>query len=572
MPWVEKISDPQELRRCIRDLVALTTLPASWIESEPRQIVESVVAVLRTILNAEFIYATVPASRDEQAIEILHAPPTIDRSMENVIRAAAQDAAKSPAGHAVAMANPLGKGTISLAHAPIPPNAFVVAGSVRSDFPNEIQRLLISVGANEASVALQRWHSEVDKRCFVKLIDRSADFIAVLSLDARPFYINPGGYDLVGLSSSDDISRRHLLDFIAPRDRRLLNREFWPTVLQNGRWRGEINFRHLPTGESIPFLIDAFRIDDPHTNRAMNVATVGRDLRMQKKAESILRRLNDTLEQRVAARTTELAEAHQQLVAQIALRDVTDARLQELQLELSHANRLSTAGQMAGAIAHELNQPLVAITSSSNAAQRLLTNFRREDTAAVHEIVDEIAGYSIRAAQILRRLRDFVTRGEMDIRIESLSRMVDDAISFSMARSNGFGITVNVSYDPTAGTVFVDRIQVQQVLVNLLRNAIEAMSTSISRLLQVTTVRIDQQTVEIAITDSGPGLAAEVALRLFEPFVSTKTTGMGLGLSLCRSIVQAHGGKIRHQINSAGGATFIFTLPTAARSGESHAQ
>jgi C4-dicarboxylate-specific signal transduction histidine kinase len=318
--------------------------------------------------------------------------------------------------------------------------------------------------------------------------------------------------------------------------------------------------RHFGTGKSIPVLVDAFRIDNPGNGELMSIVTVSRDLRAQKQAEMDLRRLNDTLEERVAARTAELAEAHQQRITAIARRDATDARLQELHLELPHAGRLGTAGQMAATIAHELSQPLTAITNSANAARRSLANIERGNIATANEILDEIVQYSIRATQILRRLRDFVTFGEIERLVENVPSMIEDAISFTMAGSSAFGATVNVNFDPAAMTVLANRIQVQQVLVNLMRNAFEAMTTSVNRSLQVTTTRLDQQTVDIAVADTGPGLASEVALRLFEPFVSTKRNGMGLGLSLCRSIVRAHGGELRYEANPAGGAIFRFTL------------
>jgi PAS domain S-box-containing protein len=560
MPWVEKISDPQELRLCIRDLVALARLPAGWMDSTPRQIVDSVAATLRGVLKADFVYVTIPASRDEWTVEILHTYAVTDRSIENAIKSAAYEAAKSPVGQATMVANPLGEGTVLLAHAAIHPNAFVVAGSVKSDFPNEIQRILLGLAANEASIALQRWHAEADKRRFVKLIERSSDFVAVLTLDARPSFINPAGYDLVGLSRSDDIFQRYFLDFIAPADWRLLNDHFWPHVLRDGRWGGEIHLRHFGTGESIPVLVDAFRIDNPGNGELMSIVTVSRDLRAQKQAEMELRRLNDTLEERVAARTAELAEAHQQRITAIARRDATDARLQELHLELSHAGRLGTSAQMAATIAHELSQPLTAITNSANAARRSLANIERGNIATVNEIMDEIVQYSIRATQILRRLRDFVTCGEIERLVENVPSMIEDAISFTIAHSSAVIVAVKLNFDPAAITVLANRIQVQEVLVNLMRNAFEAMTRGVNRSLQVTTTRLDQQTVEIAIADTGPGLAAEVALRLFEPFVSTKRNGMGLGLSLCRSIVRAHGGELRYEANPAGGAIFRFTL------------
>jgi C4-dicarboxylate-specific signal transduction histidine kinase len=268
----------------------------------------------------------------------------------------------------------------------------------------------------------------------------------------------------------------------------------------------------------------------------------------------------------VLERTSELATAHSQLVAQVRRSDQADLRLRELQVELSHAGRLSTAGQMAAALAHELQQPLTAATGAANAARRLLTQSTSENSVAVRTILDEIAGHSMRAGQILRRLRDFMSRGKIEKRVESVPSLVEDAVSFAMAGSGALGIAVHVSLDPAAATVCANRIQVQQVVVNLMRNAFEAMATSPRRELYLTSARLDPQTIEIAVADTGSGLTAEVANRLFEPFLSTKSDGMGLGLSLCRSLVEAHGGQLRYEANPAGGAIFRFTLS----SGEDH--
>jgi C4-dicarboxylate-specific signal transduction histidine kinase len=371
----------------------------------------------------------------------------------------------------------------------------------------------------------------------------------------------------VGLSADHDISRLHILDFVAPRDQSLVRDYCWPDVRQTGRWQGEILFRHFVTEELIPFMVDAFRINDPRNHELMNIATVSRDLRSQKATEAELRGLTESLERRVADRTSELANAHAQLVAEMRRRDQADVRLRQSQAELSHAGRLSTAGQMAVAMAHELNQPLTAVTSSANAARRLLIRGRPDDIETLQAIMDEIATHSVRAGQILRRLRDFVSRGVIEKQNENVASLIEEAMSFTVAGSNTYDVAPTFSFDPTATAVFANRIQVQQVLVNLMHNAFEAMAASPRRELHVTTLRIDRETIEFAIADTGPGLLGEAANRLFEPFFSTKDAGMGLGLSLCRSIVEAHGGRLRNEVNPGGGTIFKFTVACSPESG-----
>jgi C4-dicarboxylate-specific signal transduction histidine kinase len=293
----------------------------------------------------------------------------------------------------------------------------------------------------------------------------------------------------------------------------------------------------------------------------MNIATVSRDLTAHKRAEAALRNLNESLENRVARRTSELAAANESLTREMNERHRADARSQELQHELSHAGRLSTAGQMAASLAHEVNQPLTAVTNSINAARLLLANGGYDRLGTIREITEEAAKEALRVGQIIRRLREFVTRGETEKDLESLIEMIKDASSFARTGADALGIRVTFDFDPNITTVFVNRVQIQQVLVNLIRNAIEAMTESETRLLHMSTRPVSRTFIEIAVADTGPGISPDVAAHLFEPFISTKLDGMGLGLSICRSIVVAHEGELWNEANPAGGTIFRFTLP-----------
>jgi PAS domain S-box-containing protein len=575
MRWVEKLSDPHELRRCIRDLVALSTLPAIWKDYNPNQIADSVAAALVAMLSADFVYLLIPERRGEPLIEVLRAgAPIASDSLEHIRAALSNKFPARAAQRQLTMAIPGGKGSLRLAFAPIGfgDDAVIVAGSGRRDFPTETQLLLLKTAANEASVASQRWHANTDKHRFVSLIERSSDFIGIATLDGSPQYINPAGLNHVGLSGMELASRLSILDFIVPEERPRVRDELWPIVMQGGRWSGEIKLRHFGTGAAIPFLVDWFRIDDPRGGRPMAIATVSRDLTAQKRSEAELLNLADMLEHRVAERTAELAEANQRLVAEIAERERSDARLQLLQLEFFHAARLNAAGQMAAALAHELNQPLTAAVNSVNAARRLIADDRQQANGKISETMSEAVEQALRAGQIIRRLRDFLTRGEAEKRSEDIVPMVEDAGELALTGTRTLGVKVHYRFDPHASRVLVDRTQVQQVLINLMRNAVEAMAASDRRELEVKTCLLDDETIEIAVADSGPGLSPEVAAHLFEPFVSTKRNGMGLGLSICRSIVEAHGGRLWANPGPDGGTIFCFTLTALPAEGEGRAR
>src|SRR5690606_26736052 len=249
------------------------------------------------------------------------------------------------------------------------------------------------------------------------------------------------------------------------------------------------------------------------------------------------------------------------------IRDLTERqeyekRLHSLQDELAHVGRVTAMGSLATSIAHELNQPLTAIANYVETASSLLAEPTPEASALVGEAMDECAAESIRAGQIVRRLRDYISRGETDRQVVPLARLINEASALAFVRSGSKSFEFNVRVDPD-DLVLVDRVQIQQVLLNLIRNAIEAMEGTRFGRLTITAVHREPGFIELIVSDSGPGLAPEAADRLFEPFVSTKRTGMGVGLSICRAIVEAHEGRIWADASPMGGASFHFTLPDA---------
>ena len=249
------------------------------------------------------------------------------------------------------------------------------------------------------------------------------------------------------------------------------------------------------------------------------------------------------------------------------IRDLTERqqtllRLQDLQSELAHVGRVSEMGTLASSLAHELNQPLTAVASYCESARDLLTTEPdRETLDMVREAIDEAATQAIRAGQIVRRLRDFMSHGETERRVGSLQRLINEANALALVGSREHGIEVQLALDPRADLVFVDRIQVQQVLINLIRNAIDAMLESPVRKLSIRTLREDGMT-RVTVEDTGSGISDTIADQLFQPFVTSKQSGMGIGLSICRTIVEAHGGRIWFEPGSVGGTAFHFTLPS----------
>jgi len=238
--------------------------------------------------------------------------------------------------------------------------------------------------------------------------------------------------------------------------------------------------------------------------------------------------------------------------------------LHEVQSELLHMSRLSTMGQMASTLAHELNQPLAAISNYLQGSRRLLEQGTDERSAQLRDALDKAGEQALRTGQIIRRLRDFVARGEPEWRIESIKRLVEEASALALVAAREHSIRVAFQLDPSLDLVLVDKIQVEQVLLNLLRNALEAMETSERRELVIATAPAANDMIAVSVADTGTGIDPKVVAQLFQPFVTTKRQGMGIGLSISRTIVESHGGEIKAEPNPGGGTIFRFTLRAVA--------
>jgi two-component system sensor kinase FixL len=249
------------------------------------------------------------------------------------------------------------------------------------------------------------------------------------------------------------------------------------------------------------------------------------------------------------------------------VRDLTERqdrerRLTELQSELLHVARLSELGQMVSALAHEVNQPLTAMANYLRGIRRLLSD---DTPPMLRQAIEKVTEQSERARGIVQSLRDLVRKESRPKQVESLETIIQEMSALALV-----GTTRSVSMDlriaVDATHAFVDKVQIQQVLLNLMRNAVEAMAASTVRTLTVSTASYGDG-VEVRVTDTGPGLPETVRARLFQPFVTTKSEGLGVGLSISRTIIEAHGGELVAESGTGGGTTFRFTIPGPAEMG-----
>lgn len=247
------------------------------------------------------------------------------------------------------------------------------------------------------------------------------------------------------------------------------------------------------------------------------------------------------------------------------VRDLTERqevqrRLQELQAELIHMSRLTALGEMASALAHELNQPLTAAASYLKGVKRLMSEDTHPRLVSAREAVEQAANQVLRAGDIIRRLRDFVARGETDRCTENLPKLIEESSVLALIGVKNTDVKVSFDFGAGAELVWADKVQIQQVLHNLIRNAIEAMQDLPRREITIVSRPVDCDIVEIDVADSGPGIAPEIEARLFQPFMTTKRHGMGVGLSISRTIIEAHGGRLWAEPNPQGGTIFRMTL------------
>jgi C4-dicarboxylate-specific signal transduction histidine kinase len=267
-----------------------------------------------------------------------------------------------------------------------------------------------------------------------------------------------------------------------------------------------------------------------------------------KQAKAEVARLNEELEQRVEERTAQL------LLASEALR--------EAQTELAYVNRVATMGQLAASIAHEINQPIAAIVTNAQAALRFLKR-KPLDLEEVGHAMDQIAFDGKRAGDVIDRIRALIKRAPPRQDAVAINELIRDVLALARGEVVKHAVSIQTQLSDDLPLIEGDRVQLQQVILNLVMNAVEAMSGASERPrdLLISTGREGPSDVLVAVQDSGPGLNPEGLDRLFDAFYTTKRDGLGMGLAICRSIIEAHGGRVWASPRAGAGAQFQFTLP-----------
>jgi two-component system, LuxR family, sensor kinase FixL len=371
---------------------------------------------------------------------------------------------------------------------------------------------------------LTQLKSEIAKRedanqMLAQIVQSSDDAIISKTLDGVIMSWNKAAQRIFGYDASEAVGRNMLM--LIPPDR-VMEEEDILSLLRSGREISHFEtIRRHKDGSDVLVSISVSPMRDSH-GRIVGAAKIIRDIGERKRAE---------------------------------------AHMRQLQVELAHVQRLSSMGLMSSAIAHELNQPLTAINNYVQAARRVLEQHEPDAPARACRMIDKASAQVLRAGAIIRNLRDFVEKRESARSFTDLNEVVREAIDLSLAGTAHYGIDVRLELDPVLQPVMIDSVQIQQVLVNLIRNGMEAMQAVDRRELCISTAADGGDFAQVTVRDSGPGLPEAVQKCLFQPFVTTKDNGMGIGLTICQSIVEAHGGSIVVLRDGAPGTAFRFRVP-----------
>jgi PAS domain S-box-containing protein len=577
----EVAEETKRLQRCINDLVSVLALPAMWSGGEPSQIVRTLLDALLGMLQLDLVYvrlkepggqAPIEMARFAQSQKQIAQPLEISELLKNWLGA-------DPQQWPSLMRNRLGDRDISIVPLGLGLQSeigIIVVGSERADFPRQTEKLILSVAANQASIGLQearlrseqkRIANELDRRVAQRTIElasaneelrkeiadrkhaeedlRSSEEKhrviveaandAVVSMDERGAILlaNPATKRIFGYDAVEIVGKP--MTMLMPEMMRNLHENGFKRYLATGKrhlnWQGIELSAQRKDGQAFPVEVSFGEM----TSDGHKIFTgFIRDISEKKKAEEALR--------------------------------ASERSLQMTQAELARVSRLTTMGELAASIAHEVNQPLTAVINNGSACLRLLAN-RNLEPEVLHRALEGIVADGTRASTVLARIRAFIKKEPAERNEFDLNEVIQEVLALAGRELYENQVLVERQLTTDLPRVLADRVQLQQVLLNLIMNGIEAMTALITRpRLLLVQSRIDASgEVLVAVSDSGPGFDLDVD-RVFTPFFTTKANGLGMGLSISRSLVESHGGRLWATPNSPHGAVFSFTLPAAGGS------
>jgi PAS domain S-box-containing protein len=547
----ETTDEIQRLQACINDLISVLAIPAVWSGREPAQIAGTLLDVLLRVLRLDFAYARLKHSLGGAPIEVARFAEYRDLTplLQGIGQALNPWLENDPKKWPLLVRNPIGEGDVSIVPLRLGLQdriGIIVAGSQRADFPAETDRLLLRIAANQATIALQeaRAHDELER-----LVAERAG-------------------ELVRANESLHRSETYLTEA-----QRLSHTGSWAWNVSTGEvlWSRESYRVFGLAPEQTSLNVDLIKKLRHSEDRALAEQTLEGALRERRDFEFESRIvLPDGSIRHVRSVGRPVINDAGVLVEFVgAVMDVTEGKtreeaLRKSQADLAHVTRVATLGEMSASIAHEVNQPLAAAVTSASACLRWLDAQKLEEARwSASRVIAEVH----RASEIIGRIRALTNKAPPQKDWLDVNETIHEVIELARSEIQRNNIVLEIQLSEQVPVILADRIQLQQVILNLVMNAVEAMNgVSIGpRELLIRSGTDESEQVMISVRDSGPGIDPESLEHLFEAFYTTKPHGLGMGLAISRSIIDAHGGRLWATANTPRGAVFQFTLPNRWR-------
>ena len=563
----------KRLQSCINDLISVLALPAIWSGSEPSQIVGTLLDALLAMLRLDFAYARLTDSSDGPPIEVVRLGHRQHPSVQpqQVGQALGRWLTGDQAASRFVVPDPAGEGEVSIASFSLGLQdevGVLVAGSRRADFPTDIERLLLRVAANQAGIGLQEARrSGEQKRIGEALEQRVAE-------------------RTTELTRANENLRLEIAERKRAEAQLRESEERWRDVFENN-----------PT---MYFVVDAagkvmavnpfgaeqlgYNVDELVGQPVLGVLYESDREAIQRNVAQCLKQIGQSMswELRKVRKggsviwVRETAKAVLRVngpIVLIACEDITEQKraeeaLRQAQADLAHVTRVTTMGELTGSLAHEVNQPITAAVTNANTCLRWLAgdapNIEEARAAAMRIVKD-----GTRAAEIISRIRLLFKKGTPERELVDVNEVIREMIVLLRNEATRGSISVRTELAADLPQVMGDRVQLQQVMMNLFMNSIDAMKdVDGTRELAIKSQRAENEQLMVSVSDTGVGLPAQQTDQIFNAFFTTKLHGTGMGLSISRSIVESHGGRLWAADNSPRGASFYLTLPTKVEAHE----
>jgi PAS domain S-box-containing protein len=581
-----------DLQSRINDLVSIQALPAVWSGLQSCDIVGILLEAVVRILDLDFAYACVRDSLVDSSIELIRLPQcrAAPISAEQFRRDLRDCLGGELPIRPVAISNPLRQGVVKIApfHFGVHDElGLALAASQRSDFPTKNEMLLLRVAGSAAAIGMQEARLlDAHRRAADELERRVAERTVQLTManeelsreiverkraeDAALVLKDALGIELSTMKRTEQARQESELR--------------WRAVYENsavGIWLANVAGRFVAANRAVQDMLG-------YTEAELQKLSLS-DITPEEDWDGAQARIDQLRERRIpeyhaqqryyrkdgciiwgntsAALIPSVDDASDllvEIIENISARKRTEGALAQAQADLARVTRVTLIGELAASIAHEVNQPLAAVVANASACRRWLAAAPPETTEA-SDAADRIIRDATRASDVISRIRGFLRRGELHKAPLDLDEVIHEVIGFVQDKVNTQLVELHVEITPGTPRVFADRIQLQQVILNLMLNAIEAMEKIAQpRVLRLAVGSHGENTVRVAVSDSGPGIAAALRQRIFDAFFSTKTDGIGMGLAISRSIIEANQGRLWATKNAGRGETFQFVLPAAA--------